>query len=107
MSDPRAFILIIDDDDDMRQSLQEVLEEEGYGVYAARNGREARDLLHRIPTPNMVLLDLMMPVMSGWEFMQRVRESGELTRVPVVIISASRSPSLPPGALGLLRKPMD
>src|SRR5579862_4602951 len=61
-------ILIVDDDPDIRDSLKEVLEDEGYEVNGVANGREALDYLRKSPRPCVILLDLMMPVMDGWQF---------------------------------------
>ena len=83
-------ILIVDDDSDVRSALAELLEEEGFSVEAARNGREA---LIRLRTgtihPAVILLDLMMPGMDGWDFRSEQMRDPRLASVPVVIVSAS------------------
>jgi len=83
-------ILIVDDDSDVRSALAELLEEEGFSVEAARNGREA---LIRLRTgtihPALILLDLMMPGMAGWDFRSEQMRDPRLASVPVVIVSAS------------------
>lgn len=83
-------ILIVDDDSDVRSALAELLEEEGFSVEAARNGREA---LIRLRTgkihPALILLDLMMPGMDGWDFRSEQMRDPRLASVPVVIVSAS------------------
>jgi len=83
-------ILIVDDDNDVRSALSELLQEEGYSVEAARNGREA---LARLRTgsvhPAVILLDLMMPGMDGWDFRSEQMRDPRLASVPVVIVSAS------------------
>lgn len=80
-------ILLAEDNDEIRETLVEILELEGYRVETATNGREALDRLAQREPPVLVLLDLMMPKMSGWEFLDAHRE-GHLGRHPVVVISA-------------------
>jgi CheY-like chemotaxis protein len=83
-------ILIVDDDNDVRAALAELLEEEGFAVEGAHNGREALARL-RCGTvhPAVILLDLMMPGMDGWDFRSEQMRDPKLARVPVVIVSAS------------------
>jgi CheY-like chemotaxis protein len=89
-------ILIVDDDDDIRASLLQLLQAEGYVALAAANGEEALELLrqpgHQIC---LVLLDLMMPVMNGWEFLDHVAHDGSLAAIPVAIMSAHASVQAP------------
>lgn len=80
-------MLVVDDELDIRQAVAEVLSEEGHEVVAARDGREALIQL-RAFHPNLVLLDLMMPGMNGWEFRAAQRRDPELREIPVVILSA-------------------
>ena len=89
MSDA-AHILVVDDDPDLRRSLAEVLEEEGFEVSCARNGEEALRALEGSP-PSAILLDLTMPVMDGWTFRARQRSDERLARIPTVVISAAYS----------------
>ncbi|HXU68677.1 MAG TPA: response regulator [Polyangia bacterium] len=84
----RLDVLIVDDDADVRESLVFVLEAEGYNVRAAADGAEALEVLRRT-TPCAVLLDIMMPTLSGWEVLDRLREQPQLSRLPVCVISAS------------------
>src|SRR5262245_22552685 len=86
---PRS-ILVVEDDADTRESLRAVLEVARYDVRTASNGREALEVLARIEAPGLILLDLMMPVMSGFEFLAARREDAALERIPVVIVSAWR-----------------
>jgi CheY-like chemotaxis protein len=83
-------ILIVDDDDDVRAALSELLEEEGFSVEGAPNGREALARLRggRVH-PAVILLDLMMPGMDGWDFRSEQMRDPKLAGVPVVIVSAS------------------
>ena len=82
-------ILIVDDDIDVRKSLSDFLEDEGYAVAAASNGRIALDLLRGGVRPAVILLDLMMPGMDGWDFRQAQLEDPALASVPVVMVTAS------------------
>ncbi len=80
-------MLVVDDERDIREAVSEVLKDEGYEVVDARDGAEALDQL-RARHPDLVLLDLMMPGMNGWEFCAaRNREPG-LSAIPVIVISA-------------------
>jgi CheY-like chemotaxis protein len=82
-------VLVVDDDADIRQALREVLEEEGYTILEASHGREALDLLRNAGTkPNLLLLDLMMPTMDGWQLRSRLREDPSLAAIPIVIMTA-------------------
>lgn len=85
-----ARILVVDDDADLRRSLAEVLEEEGYEVSCANNGEEALKALAGV-APNAILLDLTMPVMDGWTFRDVQRNDPRLAGIPTVVISAAYS----------------
>jgi CheY-like chemotaxis protein len=92
MTEPAApgfDILVIDDDLDIRETLAEILQEEGYSVRCACDGQDAMDLLGRGSLPRLILLDLMMPRMNGWQFRAVQRDHPRLRDVPVVAISAS------------------
>jgi CheY-like chemotaxis protein len=82
-------ILIVDDDKEVRSALAEMLEGEGYAVTGAHNGREALQLMRGGLHPAVILLDLMMPVMDGWDFRSEQERDPAFARVPVVIVSAS------------------
>lgn len=99
-------ILIVEDDVSELDTLSEVLEYAGYPTTCAHNGKEALDLL-RTTTPStaMILLDLNLPVMNGWQFLDRKRNDPALVKLPVVVISGS-STQRPQGAAGFLRKPI-
>ena len=106
----RTCILLVEDDDDIRDSLAEILSQEGYSVLSARNGREALELLARVPTPRLILLDLRMPIMDGVQFRQEQLRDGTLCDVPVVILTAALDDHTSDGVLagcGRLRKPID
>jgi len=101
-----AKILVVEDDDDIRDSLKELLEEEGYQVDTAANGEQALNRL-RGGAPQLILLDLMMPVMDGWEFQKQLRESPSFSRVPIIVISASKFSREPLNAAAFIPKPLD
>lgn len=100
------FILIVDDDAEIREALSDLLSDEGHRVRAAGNGKEALELLRQTPAPCMILLDLMMPVMNGWQFVTEAAGDPALSAVPVWIITAAGDAQPPPpGVSGVLRKP--
>ncbi len=84
---PGQYILVVDDDDDFRETLSEVLTEAGYPVQQAENGEVA---LARAAeeAPGIVLLDLKMPVLDGWGVMERMRENPRSAAVPILVLSA-------------------
>jgi CheY-like chemotaxis protein len=86
-------ILVVDDDPDFRSALTDILSDEGYPLLQAANGREAFELLasHR---PRLMLVDLMMPVMSGLEFLQKVRRDHVLKTIPVIVMTAANDAML-------------
>ena len=88
----RPSILVVDDDDSIREVLSEVLRDEGYRVVSASNGQQALSELRNHGHPDLMLLDLMMPVMSGWELLELLQSSADLSRIPVVIVSAMNAP---------------
>jgi CheY-like chemotaxis protein len=82
-----VIVLVVDDENDIRQALAEVLTSEGYQVIDARDGQEALDKARQYH-PELVLLDLMMPRMNGWEFRRQQKGDRALARIPVVVLSA-------------------
>lgn len=97
-------VLIVDDQEDIRDTLREVIEMAGCQTLAAANGAEALELLehHR---PCLILLDLLMPVMSGQELLDELRNRPELASLPVVI--STSAPHLAPSGVPILPKPID
>jgi CheY-like chemotaxis protein len=100
-------ILVVEDDDDIRDSLKELLEEEGYRVDTAANGQQALIKLQESELPRLILLDLMMPVMDGWQFQKELRDVPNLARLPVIVISASKFSREPLNAAAFIPKPLD
>jgi CheY-like chemotaxis protein len=82
-------ILIVDDDRELVEALADTLVELGYRVSRAANGREALERLHAAPLPAVVLLDLNMPVMNGWQFCAAKKAQVGLQTVPVIVLSAA------------------
>lgn len=82
-------VLLVEDDADLREALTETLRDEGYDVAAASHGLEALERLREGLLPDVILLDLMMPVMNGWEFRARQREDAGLAAIPVILLSAA------------------
>ena len=103
-------ILVIEDDNDTRELLQELLEVEGYDVDTAANGKDGLAKLRTSATPSMILLDLAMPVMDGCAFRQYQQNDPKYSKIPVVILSADDhldTKQMFLGAVGLLKKPID
>ena len=78
-----STILIIEDDADIRDSLREALQSEGFTVHTSTNGAEALDAIEDGLRPRLVLLDLLMPVMNGWHFLQALGQN-----IPILVLSA-------------------
>jgi signal transduction histidine kinase len=101
-------ILVVDDDVAFRRELIEALAAEGYAVFEAADGRQALNYVRTHAAPALILLDLMMPVMDGWEFVATTRSDPALASIPIVVMSglgkADVNTSLL-GATGYLRKP--
>jgi two-component system response regulator MprA len=108
--EPRSCLLVVDDDHDILLSLQDALEMEGYRVATASTGREAQEALEHGLRPDLILLDLMMPGVSGWGFRAWQRSRQEFVSIPVVIVSGqglSAREVARLGADGYLPKPLD
>jgi DNA-binding response OmpR family regulator len=108
----RTDVLIVEDDEDIRADLAAILRIKGFHVHGAANGREALDLLRAKPSapPCVIVLDLMMPVMNGWELRAALKADARLAPVPVIIMSGAgriedNSPSL--DAAAILVKPFE
>jgi CheY-like chemotaxis protein len=105
----KRLVLIVDDNEDAREALAEIFQIDGFAVLTAANGQEALELL-KIEHPCVVLLDLMMPVMNGWEFLRRRKAQPELAKIPVIVISAvldRAAGAQAAGADAVLIKPMN
>lgn len=103
-----AYILLVEDDVDLRDSLVDVLEARGFHVRTASNGRAALEALQRDDElPSVILLDLMMPVMNGWEFRYEQLSDPRLATIPTVIMSAVAAQAANMGAIATVPKPVD
>jgi CheY-like chemotaxis protein len=99
---------VVDDDSDIRESLREVLQDEGYDVRCVGNGQEALDHLKAAsPRPCVILLDLMMPVMDGWQFRKEQKLDPDIADIPLVVITASGKQPVVVDAAELVMKPLD
>jgi len=84
-------VLVVDDDADIRETVSLILEDEGYEVQSAPDGAIALAMLREGPRPDVILLDLMMPVMNGWQFREEQERDPELVGIPIVVLSADAS----------------
>src|ERR1700733_15191359 len=107
---PRA-LLVVEDDPDHREIVRDILEEEGYRVDTAIHGQDALTRLASMSgaLPDLILLDMLMPVMDGWAFMAALKERPALSAIPVLVTSCGgdRVLSAAPVAAGYLAKPLD
>jgi CheY-like chemotaxis protein len=88
-------VLLVEDDGDLRDAMADTLEESGYSVAAVSNGLECLEWLREADRPpSLILLDLMMPVMDGWQFRVEQLKDPKLAAIPVVILSAMASPAV-------------
>jgi CheY-like chemotaxis protein len=102
-------VLVVDDDRAIRESIGDLLRAEGHAVFVAENGSIALRLMRSQPRPDLVVLDLMMPVMSGWEVLEHLETDTDLCDIPVLVVSAMAAPlgSSSGGARMSLPKPPD
>jgi CheY-like chemotaxis protein len=102
----RARLLIVEDEADLRSMVEDLLTMEGYEVWTAENGLDALILLERQGPPDLVLLDLSMPVMSGYEFLEHLRRREPIKHVPVLVVSALAY-RVTSNVAGVVPKPID
>jgi CheY-like chemotaxis protein len=100
-------ILIVEDDQSIRETFKLALEVEGYTVFTASNGKEGLELLPQMPRPCLILLDLMMPVMDGWGFVDALDKSVALASIPVVVVTAFNEKAKSIRAKQIIKKPVD
>jgi CheY-like chemotaxis protein len=81
-------ILVVEDDEDAREAMVALLQMKGYRAVPAGNGREALDYLNRAPVPDLIILDLWMPVMDGWQFRNEQVKDPRLAEIPVIVVTA-------------------
>jgi CheY-like chemotaxis protein len=92
MHAPDARVLVVDDDQDIRDTVAAALETEGYRVRCAENGAQALALMHGY-RPEAIVLDLSMPIMNGWQLLDAVHERRDLREIPVLVLSAMHAPA--------------
>jgi CheY-like chemotaxis protein len=102
------LVLVVDDDPDILDAICDILDAEGYRVARARHGAEALEQVEAA-RPDIILLDLMMPVMDGVAFSHALRQRPRVSDIPIVVISADGNPqrAASVGAAGYLAKPFD
>jgi CheY-like chemotaxis protein len=104
-----APVMLVEDDPDIRSMVSQLLELEGWRVLACANGTDALAALQRGERPFLILLDLMMPKMNGWQFRAEQARDASLARIPVVVLSGDvrGADSSSVRADGYLKKPID
>lgn len=102
-------VLVVEDDYAIREATIDLLTFEGYEAIGAGNGKEAMDKLHELgdSKPCLILLDLMMPVMDGWDFLAAQRCSAHAADIPVCVVTAVTDPQRAPDVKHRLGKPLD
>jgi CheY-like chemotaxis protein len=104
----RRRVLVVDDEPAVRATLSNHLEKAGYGVESAPNGQAGLRMLQRGPLPDLLLLDLMMPVMTGFEVLAQLRLHPEWKTVPVIVLTATPGHTAEELKVdALLKKPFD
>ncbi|PYO93307.1 MAG: response regulator [Gemmatimonadetes bacterium] len=104
----QCLVAIIEDDSEFRNMLRELLEEERYRVVAVSNGAEALETLRGDTLPNVILLDVSMPVMDGFDFLRFRNDDPQLAQVPVVLVTNAKPHERPTiGVNDVVRKPID
>ena len=108
--DQAGTILVVEDNEATRAGLVKVLQQAGYSTVSAANGREALDYLRSHPPPNLVLLDMFLPILDGWEFLAETRQGSMPIASPIVITTGTiikRDWALAHGCAGYVGKPID
>jgi two-component system, sensor histidine kinase and response regulator len=98
-------VLIVDDEPDIRDSLKDFFKDEGWSVDAAANGAEALDILQAEEPPDVVILDLLMPVLGGNDLYAKMQADPRLAKVPVII--STSDPSRAPSGVLIMKKPVN
>jgi CheY-like chemotaxis protein len=103
----KPWVLVVDDDRDVRETMTELLEDSGRRVACVENGKAALEFLQQhVGQVAVVLLDLMMPMMNGWEFRRAQLADPSVSKVPVVVITASNEDLAELGDVVILKKPI-
>jgi two-component system chemotaxis response regulator CheY len=101
-----ASVLVVEDNDDIREAIGAILEAEGYEIALAEDGERALELLAELPRPCLLLVDLIMPRMDGWQLLQMLARDDRLATIPVVVMSAAANANTIP-THPTLKKPID
>jgi CheY-like chemotaxis protein len=103
-----SYILLVEDDEDIRTDLTELLEISGYPTMTAANGVDALEKLETSPPPVLIMIDLMMPVMDGWQLREALLDRPALAAIPIVVLSGAAGvhhEARDLGAVGYFTKP--
>ena len=106
-SKSRNTVLIIENDSEILDSLSQLLQYEGFKVTSSKNGRVALDILAKDLFPDLIILDLMMPVMNGWEFLTVKNSDLKISSIPVIVTSAIDDPGKLGKSTTFVKKPID
>jgi CheY-like chemotaxis protein len=104
-----STVLVIEDDPDAREVISEILRADGHRPVEAADGREALKSLHAGLRPGLIILDMLMPGMDGWQFRRAQCADESLAKIPVVVVSgarAARNSAILGGAVAFLSKPV-
>jgi CheY-like chemotaxis protein len=102
---PCLAVIVIEDDADIREAVVTALELEGFHVFQAENGARGLEVLQTMPHPSLILADLMMPVMDGWQLINALSQDDRLATLPVVVVSATNEKS--PEGFRHVKKPIE
>ena len=103
-TEQRGIVILVDDDADVRTSIEELLEEQGYVVLSARDGSAALRRMRGVHGPVVAVVDLTMPGMDGWDLIKRMKTDPELARIPIIVCTARQLAGVL-GADAIVRKP--
>lgn len=103
----KKTVLVVEDDSDIRETLREALEWDGFEVVTAFDGRDGLRKIRQGPRPDLVLLDMMMPIMTGRQFLDAVMADKSLALIPVLVVSAVADKTSAMGARDVVGKPPD
>jgi CheY-like chemotaxis protein len=107
---PRLTVLIVEDDFFSRHGLTRLLEGAGYGVVATADGKQALQVLHSGKVPDLILLDMLLPILDGWHFLDQFRADAKWSTVPIIVMTGivlGPEWAQAHGCAGFLKKPID